>query len=78
MMCFKVCTGSSKFTDWNEFCKTFMAEFCLKNKTQMALTRLKMPSFYQGHWMVNEYVDKFYNLINTAEYKEGLVIIIKF
>jgi hypothetical protein len=44
----------------------------------MALTKLETPSYFQGHCMVDKYIDKFQNLINHADYMEGLAIVIKF
>jgi Retrotransposon gag protein/Zinc knuckle len=78
MMRFEARVGSPKFADWNEFRKTFVAEFCPKNETQMALAKLETPSFYQSRRTVDEYVDEFRDLIDTAGYKEGLAIVIKF
>jgi hypothetical protein len=78
MMRFEARVESPKFADWAEFCKTFILEFCQKNETQMALTKLKMPGFYQGHRTIDKYVDEFWDLIDMARYKEGLAIVIKF
>ena len=56
----------------------FTAEFCLKNKMQMALTKLEPPSYFQGHCTVDEYIDDFQDLIDHTGYMEGLAIMIKF
>jgi hypothetical protein len=44
----------------------------------MALAKLETPSYFQGHCMVDEYIDDFHNLIDYASYMEGLAIVIKF
>jgi hypothetical protein len=57
---------------------SFVAEFCLKNETQLALVKLETTWYYQGKCTVNKYVNDFQELIGQAGYMEGLGIITKF
>jgi hypothetical protein len=42
-----------------KFRSAFIAEFCPKNKTQMALAKLETPSYFQDYQMVDKYIDNF-------------------
>jgi Retrotransposon gag protein/Zinc knuckle len=71
-------TGFSKYYDWKSFRKAFLAEFCPKNETQLALAKLETSAYHQGRRSVDEYVDDFKELIDQAGYTEGLAIVVKF
>jgi hypothetical protein len=62
------------FTFWEDFVKTF----CPKSKAQRVLTWLEMAEYHQGHQTVDEYTDKFQDLIKLAGYTDRLAIVIKF
>jgi hypothetical protein len=70
--------GSLRYSTWLEFKSAFITKFCLKNKTQMALAKLKTLSYFQGHCTVDDYIDDFQDLIDHAGYMKGLAIVIKF
>ena len=44
----------------------------------MALTKLKGTSWYQGKDPVDNYIDRFQELIDLAEYDDDKTIVIKF
>ena len=78
MLWFETRVRAPRFTTWAEFRDAFKSEFCPKNKMQMALAKLETPGYFQAWRSVDDYVDKFHNLINTTSYQEGLAIVIKF
>jgi hypothetical protein len=69
---------SPKYPTWEAFHKAFVAEFCPKNETQLALAKLETTRYHQGKRTVDEYVYDFRELIDQAGYMEGLRIIMKF
>jgi hypothetical protein len=56
----------------------FIAEFCLKNETTLALAKLETENYYQGKQSVDEYVDNFKELIEQARYDQGCPVVVKF
>ena len=66
------------FQNWEAFEKTFLDQFCPKNKQQMALTKLKGTSWYQAKDLVDGYIDQFQELIYLVEYNNDKTIMIKF
>jgi len=66
------------FATWMEFRKKFTEEFCLKNKVQMALVKLKTSTYYQNRKSIDKYINEFRDLINQTGYSEGLAIVTKF
>jgi hypothetical protein len=71
-------TARKHFSTWNAFRATFMEEFLPKNEVQHALTWLETTLYHQGGRSMDEYIDKFRDLIDQAGYREGLVIVMKF
>jgi Retrotransposon gag protein len=67
-----------KFVTWEEFWTAFITEFCLKNKTVLALAKLETEKYYQGKRSVDEYVDDFKELIEQARYDQGCPVVVKF
>ena len=66
------------FQDWDAFEKIFSDQFCPKNEQLMALTRLEGTSWYQAKDPVDNYIDRFQELTNLAEYDNDKTIVIKF
>lgn len=67
-----------QYADWTTFCADFVSMFCPCNEGQHTLTRLETDEFYQGRCSVDEYTDKFCDLIEPAGYTDSLVIIMKY
>jgi hypothetical protein len=66
------------FFYWRDFEWDFIAKFCSKNKATSALTKLESTCYYQGRKAVDDYINKFTELIEEAEYSDGLSIVMKF
>ena len=66
------------FWNWEAFEKTFLDQFCLKNKQLMAHTKLKGTSWYQAKDPVDNYIDWFQELIDLVEYNDDMTIVIQF
>src|SRR6266487_5724968 len=67
-----------RFMDWASFHTEFIKEFFLRNKAQRAITCLEMSAYFQGKHSVNEYIDKFKDLIDLSGYTDGIAIVVKF
>jgi len=70
--------GSLPWATWAEFRLEFICDFCPKNEVQMACTDLETSKYHQGSHSVNEYIDEFHELVDHAEYTEGVNIVLKF
>jgi Retrotransposon gag protein/Zinc knuckle len=66
------------FKDWEEFEKAFVDQFCPKDEQLTALTKLEGTRWYQGKDPVDDYIDRFQELIDLAEYNDDKTIVIKF
>jgi len=51
---------------------------CPKNEVQTAHTDLETSKYHQGSHSVDKYVNKFRELVDRAEYTEGMNIVLKF
>ena len=56
----------------------FIKEFFPRNETQRAITRLETTAYFQGKGSVDDYIDKFKDLIDLSGYTDGLAIVVKF
>jgi hypothetical protein len=78
VVCHQVKYGFPKFATWEAFRDAFITEFCLQNEAVLAIAKLGTEKYYEGKCLVDEYVDKFRELVKQAGYSQGLVIVIKF
>ena len=53
----------SKFLDWEEFHKEFWKYFCPAHSDVVAINKLESTSYYQKSWSINDYLDKFIELV---------------
>jgi len=70
--------GLLPWATWAEFRLEFIRDFCPKNEVQTACTDLETSKYHQGSHSVDEYVNKFCELVDCAEYTEGVNIVLKF
>jgi len=66
------------FVSWKGFELYFISKFCLKNEATVALTKLESTRYYQGRKSVDDYIDKFLELVEEAGYSNGLSTVMKF
>src|SRR3979490_525350 len=66
------------YPDWKTFKTDFVDHFTPNNEQLSALTRLEGASCYQGKDSVEEYIDRFTELIDLAEYHDNKMVVIKF
>jgi hypothetical protein len=78
MLHYEARSFSPCYVDWVNFRMAFMDEFFPKNERQHALTRLETSAYHQNKHLMDEYIDKFRDLIELAGYREGVVIVMKF
>jgi len=70
--------GSLPWATWADFRLEFICDFCPKSEVQMAHMDLETSKYHQGSHSVDEYVDKFHELVDCAKYTEGANIVLKF
>src|SRR5918992_241825 len=71
-------TKLPRFHTWAEFRTEFIKEFFPRNETQRAITRLETTAYFQGKSLVDDYIDRFKDLIDLSGYTDGLAIVVKF
>ena len=52
------------YATWSKFVTEFITEFCPKNELLTLRMDLETLKYFQESCNVNEYIDKFYKLIN--------------
>ena len=70
--------GYSKFLNWEEFHKEFWKDFCPAHSNVAAINKLESTSYYQKSWSVDDYLDKFMELVAEAGYTDPKTTIVKF
>jgi protein involved in sex pheromone biosynthesis len=64
--------------DWEDFHQEFKEEFCPAYTDIAAITHLKSTSYFQNKHSINEYLDKFLDLVSKASYTDNKTIVVKF
>jgi hypothetical protein len=67
-----------QFADLEAFLEAFVDLFCLANEATNANLRLKSDRYLQRSWNVDNYVNKFEDLIEHLGYTDDLAIVVKF
>ena len=70
--------GYSKFLDWEEFRTEFWKDFCLAHLDVAAINRLESTVYYQKNWSLDNYLDKFLDLVVEAGYIDPKMTVVKF
>ena len=70
--------GYPRFPTWTAFRTDFIREFFPWNEAQRAITCLETTTYFQGERSVDEYIDKFKDLIDLSGYMDGLIVVVKF
>ena len=70
--------GYPRFLDWEEFQKEFRKDFCLAHSDVAAINKLESTNYYQKTRSVDDYLDKFVELIAEAGYTDLKTMVAKF
>ena len=70
--------GKAYYLNWDSFKEDFIEHFCPKDEQLLAITKLKGMTWYQGKDLVKDYIDRFQELIDVAEYSDDKTVIVKF
>ena len=71
-------SGYLKFLDWDEFCREFQKNFFLAHSDVTAINKLESMTYYQKSWSVDDYLDKFVELVAEAGYTDPKTMVVKF
>jgi hypothetical protein len=64
--------------DWVNFENEFRKDFLPLNAEAMAVNVLEMSTYFQGKWMVDDYLDQFHDLVYDSRYTNPKTIMVKF
>src|SRR6201996_4727689 len=70
--------GYPRFLDWEEFRKDFRKEFCPAHSDIAAINKLESTNYYQKTRSVDDYLDKFVELVAEAGYMDQKTTVVKF
>jgi hypothetical protein len=59
------------FLSWWDFEQDFSSNFCPRNEAMTALTKLESRDYHQGKKAVDDYIDKFSELVDEAGYMDA-------
>jgi hypothetical protein len=71
-------TGKAYFKDWKHFEEAFRQQFLPLHERTDAMNRLESHQYHQGRHSVDEYINKFEELVEKSEYVDGAAIVMKF
>jgi serine protease inhibitor len=70
--------GRLRFLDWVDFEDEFHKDFVPLNAEATAMNILEMSIYFQGKWMVDDYLDQFHDLVYDSRYTDPKTIMVKF
>jgi hypothetical protein len=70
--------GHLRFVDWLDFEEEFRRDFLPLNSEATAVNILETTAYFQGKQTVNNYLDRFRDLINDSGYTDPKTIVVKF
>jgi hypothetical protein len=70
--------GHIPYETWSQFWKELEKRFLPIDESEEAINTLETDRYYQGKLTVDDYCDKFQDLVDHAGYTEGRQIVIKF
>ena len=69
---------ANKFFDWENFCSEFKKEFTPAHSDALAINRLELAAYYQKNRPLDDYIDKFQDLVAKSGYSDLKTIVAKF
>ena len=69
--------GQNRFLDWEDFRNNFKEEFCPAHTDTAAINKLESAAYYQHSHSIDDYLDKFQDLILEAGYFNPKMIVVK-
>jgi len=67
-----------RFLDWVDFEREFRKDFTPLDEEATAINVLETAAYFQGHRLVNDYLDQFRDLIDDSGYTDPKTIVVKF
>lgn len=67
-----------KFVDWEDFSKAFKVEFTPAHFDALAINCLESAAYYQKNQSLDDYIDKFQDIIADSGYSDPKTIVVKF
>jgi len=74
----KADTSIFPIQSWTDFEQHFQSQFFSVNAEADAINTLEGSSYYQGNWMVDDYLDSFLILASDAGYTDPWTLVVKF
>ena len=71
-------TGHLRFIDWLDFEEEFQKDFMLLDLEATIINVLETTAYFQGKWMVDDYLDQFWDLIYDSGYTNPKTVVVKF
>ena len=71
-------TGVFPIQTWGDFEQQFWLHFFSVNAEADVINALEGTSYYQGNWMVDNYLDSFQALVSNAGYMDLWTVVVKF
>ena len=71
-------TGIFPIQSWTDFEQQFRSQFFLVNTEANAINTLEGSLYYQGNWMVDDYLDSFLILASDTRYTDPQTLVVKF